>query len=198
MGQETRPDPVPPSPCKVKAGGGCSQQKGAGLCAQVEMRSGGGAGGGAVLRSESGSAGPGVGGSQEEGDRASRLRPKDKAGSEGQRRTNVCGVGDLGACLGSEGLREGGAPFHGQQPSTGAAVPSGRLQFPPRKNFPVCRAPWLGGHRSWCEQDSAGAGPKPKDSWTTSGKSFNRGPTPTGSTLGEELLGDSEGTPQCT
>lgn len=76
---------------------------------------------------------------------------------------------------------------------TGAAVPSDRLQFPPRKNFPVCRAPWLGGHRSWCEQDSAGAGPKPKDSWTTSGKSFNRGPTPTGSTLG-----DSEGTPQCT
>lgn len=85
-------------------------------------------------------------------------------------------------------------------PSTGSSRAQEQL-FPQtdfRKNFPVCRAPWLGGHRSWCEQDSAGAGPKPKDSWTTSGKSFNRGPTPTGSTLGEELLGDSEGTPQCT
>lgn len=70
--------------------------------------------------------------------------------------------------LGRLSLEKGALSFYLQNQVDWAAVPVSRLQFEAKKNFPVHRAPSLGGHTGWYEQ-----GPKPRPraptcSWTLS------------------------------
>lgn len=83
-----------------------------------------------------------------EGIRASSLYPKGNNRGEGGGRVGTWPPpGSLKAIMGRY------SPFHKAQ----AGEPlSRRLQFWPRKNVPVRRAPWPVGHRGWCEQGSGG------------------------------------------
>lgn len=136
--------------CKVRAGA-TEGSRGTGLYPEIR-----GEGCGGEFSRNSGSAGRGVG----------RRHVKVTALDFIRRAMGGRGDGEKHGCLWSgtwrqalalQGCREGDTSFISAEPQhMSKAVPSDRLQFQPRKNFLVCRAPRLGSHMSWCDQDSGG------------------------------------------
>lgn len=115
-----------------------------------------GGGGGAFLSSKSGSAGRSVGRSQEEGDRASCLHPKDSVGSEGEERTMLVGWRTWAHALALRAFVREAPPSMGRSRAREQLFPQADFSSHQERTFQCAEPLGWAAHNGWCEQDSGG------------------------------------------